>query len=499
MRGIAHRPRSRWSGWWEVSLALAKGALLLGVPLCLTFTLSARQEWNPQLGTPAFHFYVVSAVALLALATALSAAWVAVSARDVRLSLLTVGFLGIGAIMSVHGLATPGFLLEHGYHGTTAASGYFAHVVGAWMLWLSTVGLPRRASAWLAGRLWLVLVLAVAALGGYAALALGAHELFQAVPVGRSGAGLFFTWGLLAVDLVLLTWVVGKTFLSHLLSRAPLPAALGAAALLLMASQVTLQVTQPWTLAWWLYHFYLLLGVGAVVRAVAAEYLGGKPLAEVFHQLSHEDVLAQVRQGLDDAVLALAAAAEARDRYTFEHVSRVAELAVLIGRAMGLPRLRLRALAQGAMLHDVGKLYISDLVLQKPDKLTSEEFALIKQHPALGYELLMRLKGFEREALVVRHHHEWYDGSGYPDGLRGEEIPLEARIVAVADMYDALTTDRPYRRAYSHEEALAIMERESGTHLDPACVEAFRRALGEARVLSFPSAAAQGKKQLSAS
>ncbi|GBD14125.1 Cyclic di-GMP phosphodiesterase response regulator RpfG [bacterium HR24] len=172
---------------------------------------------------------------------------------------------------------------------------------------------------------------------------------------------------------------------------------------------------------------------------------------------------------------------------------------MLIGQAMGLPRLRLRALAQGAMLHDVGKLYISDLVLQKPDKLTPEEFEQIKQHPALGYELLMRLRGFHREALVVRHHHEWYDGSGYPDGLRGEEIPLEARIVAVADMYDALTTDRPYRRAYSHEEAMAIMAKETGSHLDPACVEAFRRAMEKSSVVALPSRPRDGDQRLAAS
>ncbi len=494
----ARHARSGLSAGLEMLPLLARGAALLGLPLALTFALRARHDWNPTFASPTFHFYVVSALALLSLATALMAAWVSVAARDVRLSLLTVGFLGIGAIMAVHGLATPGFLVEHGYHGTTAASAYFAHLVGAWMLGLSALGLPPRASAWLRGRLWLLLALAVALFGAYAALALGAPDLFQRLPVAGQPGSDVFSWTMLAVDVAMLTVAAGRAAISHVLSRGAMPAAIGAAALFLLASQVTLQVTQPWTLAWWLYHFYLLLGMGTVVRAVVSEYLGGKPLGQIFRELAYEDVLAQVRQGLDDSVLALAAAAEARDRYTYEHVTRVAELSVLIGQAMGLPRLRLRALAQGAMLHDVGKLCISDLVLQKPDKLTPEEFEQIKRHPALGYELLMRLKGFEREALVVRHHHEWFDGSGYPDGLRGEEIPLEARIVAVADMYDALTTDRPYRPAYSHEQAMAIIEKESGTHLDPACVEAFRRALGDGRVLAFP-ASARGKKRATAS
>mgnify|MGYP000070726583 CR=1 FL=1 len=478
---------------------LAWALVLLGVPLCLTLVLSARHEWNPTLASPTYHFYIVSAVALAALAVAFMAAYVAVSAQDVRLSLLTVGFLGIGAIMAVHGLATPGFLVEHEYHSTTAASAYFAHLVGSWMLWLSTVGLPTRAAVWLARRLKLVLFIGVLMVATYAGVGLGMPHLFQSLPVGGHPGTTAFTWTTLAVDMVLLAMVVGRAFVSYLVSRAPLPAAMGAAALLLLASQVTLQVTEPWTIAWWLYHFYLLLGLGAVVRAVASEYLGGKPLAQIFRQLSYEDVLAQVQHGLDDSVLALAAAAEARDRYTYEHVTRVAELSVLIGQAMGLPRLRLRALAQGAMLHDVGKLYISDLVLQKPGKLTSEEFEQIKQHPALGYELLMRLRGFHREALIVRHHHEWYDGSGYPDGLRGEEIPLEARIVAVADMYDALTTDRPYRRAYSHEEAMAIMAKETGSHLDPACVEAFRRAMEKSSVVALPSRPQDGDQRLAAS
>jgi len=112
---------SRLAGETDVASLFLRGALVLGVPLALTFTLSARQEWNPHLGSPQSHFYMVSALALLALAVAFAAAWVAVSARDVRLSLLTVGFLGIGAIMAVHGLATPGFVVHHGYLGTTAA------------------------------------------------------------------------------------------------------------------------------------------------------------------------------------------------------------------------------------------------------------------------------------------------------------------------------------------------------------------------------------------
>src|SRR5690606_27190002 len=129
-------------------------------------------------------------------------------------------------------------------------------------------------------------------------------------------------------------------------------------------------------------------------------------------------------------------------------------------------------LSQGALLHDVGKIAVPDAVLGKPGDLTAGEYQVIKGHPSQGAMMLGSAFRGTTELAVIRHHHEWYDGNGYPDALAGDAIPLDARIAAVADVYDALRSDRSYRPAWTAEKAQALMREESGTHFDPACVEA---------------------------
>jgi HD-GYP domain-containing protein (c-di-GMP phosphodiesterase class II) len=189
----------------------------------------------------------------------------------------------------------------------------------------------------------------------------------------------------------------------------------------------------------------------------------------------------QVKVGAElqqtETIAALVAAVEARDENTKGHNMRVAELAVSIGRELGLPTNTLRTLARSGMLHDVGKIGIADAVLSKPGPLDDAEWAHIKRHPAMGVDILSRISTLRQEAEVIAAHHERMDGSGYPRGLRGMEIPLEARIVAVADTYDVVLSDRPYRRARSREEAITILREESGKHLDGAVVDALLRIL----------------------
>jgi HD-GYP domain-containing protein (c-di-GMP phosphodiesterase class II) len=136
---------------------------------------------------------------------------------------------------------------------------------------------------------------------------------------------------------------------------------------------------------------------------------------------------------------------------------------------------QLRALAQGGIVHDVGKITIPDAILNKPGKLTPEERLVIEQHPVNGYMVCKRLGFMAEELGIIRSHHEKWDGSGYPDRLKGKEIPFLARIIAVADVYDALTSARSYRGALSHEEALAWMLREKGNHFDPECLDGWLR------------------------
>jgi diguanylate cyclase (GGDEF)-like protein len=174
---------------------------------------------------------------------------------------------------------------------------------------------------------------------------------------------------------------------------------------------------------------------------------------------------------------ALARAVDAKDSGTRNHCETVSELSVLIGQALGLDADRIERLRLAGLLHDVGKIGVSDRILGKPGRLNDDEAAEMSRHVRIGHAIVASAE-LEEEARWVRHHHEHFDGSGYPDGLSGEEIPPESRIILVADAFEAMTADRPYRRARPVHEALEELDRLSGTQFDPACVDALRFALG---------------------
>lgn len=169
----------------------------------------------------------------------------------------------------------------------------------------------------------------------------------------------------------------------------------------------------------------------------------------------------------------MAQALDARDSYTAGHSRRVSEYSCAIAKAMDLPAKEIETIRVGALLHDVGKIGISDLVLQKPGRLTPEENELIRQHPSIGRRILEKVNGMEPYLNMVELHHENWDGTGYPRGLKQGETPLQARIVKVADAYDAMTSDRPYRRGMTHADALEILRRVAGTETDVNVVGAF--------------------------
>lgn len=191
-------------------------------------------------------------------------------------------------------------------------------------------------------------------------------------------------------------------------------------------------------------------------------------------------------QLLESYFSTLAAALDARDPYTAGHSQRVAEYAVRIGRLANLPEGEIQNLRKSALLHDIGKIGIKDAVLLKEGRLTEEEWDQIKQHPVLGEAILKQIEPADAMASYlpgVRSHHERYDGAGYPDGLSGEDIPLFGRIIAVADAFDAMTSDRPYRKGMDEEKAIAILEEGGGAQWDPyfsrLFTEDYRRMLAE--------------------
>jgi HD-GYP domain-containing protein (c-di-GMP phosphodiesterase class II) len=166
-----------------------------------------------------------------------------------------------------------------------------------------------------------------------------------------------------------------------------------------------------------------------------------------------------------------------RDHYTSSHSARVANYARAIAGEMGLGEEEIETIGFAALLHDIGKMGIPDHILLKPDKLSEEELAWIQRYPEWGWMTLRHVDGFQKAAVIVLHQHEHLDGSGYPNQLKGEEIPLGSRIITVAETYDALTTDRPYRTALGHAEALAEIMRCSGVQFDPTVVKAFQAVL----------------------
>lgn len=185
----------------------------------------------------------------------------------------------------------------------------------------------------------------------------------------------------------------------------------------------------------------------------------------------------RVNQTLLESIYAFAKTIEAKDYYTGEHAENMVSLAVMIGKALKLSEEEIGDLEHAAILHDLGKIGIPDKILQKKGKLSKKEYVIVKKHPQIGAEIIRSIHFLKNVAPIVLYHHERFDGMGYSSGLRGNEIPLGARIIAVADVYQALISDRPYRKAYSDKEALEIISESAGTHLDPAVVKVFLSAI----------------------
>jgi HD-GYP domain-containing protein (c-di-GMP phosphodiesterase class II) len=478
-----------------------------------------NHELDADLPAPTGHFYVVTAVALICLALSVPAAIATLRSSDVRLLALTLAFLSVAGFFSVHGLATPGFLVEGnpylygeheeeghapgtplsdqheahdatlaaadptaGEHAEDAASGTHPDVVGfsarlamlfgAIFLAASAVTWPERFALALSNRAGTVLGAWGAVLVTYFVAGIVTPQFLPPEFLNHTE----LLTGTLVVVLLATGFAALRYTAAYLRSGLTLHATAALASVLMLEAQIGMHFGEVWYASWWVYHLQLLVGFGVLLTGVSVEHLRGRSAVDALERLSLGDALSQIEAGFSDAIRTLAASLEARDPYTHGHGRRVAALAYYAGREMNLSPRRLRGVVQGALLHDVGKIGIPDAVLLKGGTLTDEEFAQIKTHPHAGEQLLMFASTGAIERAIIRHHHEWFDGSGYPDGLKGEAIPLEARLVAVADVYDALRSNRAYRAAWSRERTVELLRAEAGTHFDPHCVDALLRA-----------------------
>jgi putative nucleotidyltransferase with HDIG domain len=221
---------------------------------------------------------------------------------------------------------------------------------------------------------------------------------------------------------------------------------------------------------------HVFLGIVAFALAllnrqfgILAVPLATVALAEFYYPAK---LLSDQRDDLYISLAMIAHAIDLKDIYTGKHTREVAEIAVRIARAMRLPEDEVRNIRIAGLLHDIGKIGISGGIIRKPGKLTTDEMSTMRQHPAIGADIMQPVELLAEAANLVRHHHEHYDGSGYPDGLKGEDIPLGSRIVFVADAFNAITTDRPYRKARTTNEAFEILRENAGRQFDSKVVDA---------------------------
>jgi len=223
----------------------------------------------------------------------------------------------------------------------------------------------------------------------------------------------------------------------------------------------------------------LTIAIDAINKSEAFRFVtkpwNNQELMEVVDEaLMRYELIHSLKSTEDETVyLSLAQTVELKDPYTKGHCDRVARYAVSLGKAMGLPEQQLEEIKHGSWLHDCGKIGVPERVLNHPGKLNEDDMESVMQHPRWGSDVARQAHMSEVVVNVILYHHERFDGAGYPSGLKGDEIPIEARIVAIADVFDALYSDRPYRKAYSLERALEIMQEMTATHFDPELVKTF--------------------------
>ena len=454
--------------------ALLVGAAAVAFPAAILI-LFGRHEAHPGSG---IHFYGVGFTAVAATVAAVVLTIAGARRGDARTVLVGTAFSVMAALLALHGLATPGMIV--GWNGLVAFTGGATLVVGAAVLALAALPSVNRPQS-----IRRLVVLQIVLLGSVAFVGtIGMLKPSFVPSVPEAGSPLALT--LLAVGLLLYAFLGVRAINTFLLThrRADLLVVVGLS--FLATALVGALVLNYMQLGWWLGHAFELLGILLVSipvamdlrRAQPSRSLTGGPRAGELVQAEHAFLGARVR--------ALTLRLAEKDEYTEGHTRRVALRAVLVGEELGLAPNRLRMLATGGLLHDIGKLSVPDEILKKPGALDEDEFAVIKQHPEWGHKLLGELGGFsDGVRRLVLDHHERLDGKGYPNGRTAGELDIETRILTVCDVYDALLSVRVYRDAWTHDKAMGLLHEQIGSAFDAACVRALEQVLARDASLSL--------------
>jgi putative nucleotidyltransferase with HDIG domain len=445
--------------------ALAAGVALATIPPALLHYLSTEKVLWGGLAHTVFVGASAGAATVAAIALTIAAA----RRNDGRSVMVGTAFAVMAALLVLHGIATPGVLFDD--YGVVAFSGAATIPAGGALLALCTLPFLRRPGAVRA--VLLLQALLLAAVIGLGVVGLAFPNTVPGVPEPRSLPALLA----LGVGLVFYGAVGWRAFRTYRLTRraADLLVVVGTSWLVAsLAAALLLDYTQ---LGWWIGHGLEVAGIAAIGLPVALDLRRGAESRPLLGDMSPCKLVQAEEAFLGGQVGALTQLLAERDTYTEEHTRRVALRAVQVGEELGLPPERLRVLAAGGLLHDMGKLSVPDSILKKPGSLTEDEYELVKRHSEWGEELLAKL-GFPLDVRrLVRDHHERLDGSGYPFGAYGEQLDLETRIIGTCDVYDALISPRVYRGAWSHERAVALLHEEAGKQFDVRCVAALERVL----------------------
>jgi hypothetical protein len=417
-----------------------------------------------------FHLWIVSGIAGCASIVALAAARSAGRVHHHGPVWLAIGCLVVTALMFAHGLMTPG--VHHRAMNTWVGRLPFIAIPGfAVCLLLASRPRNARTSRLVAQRPRAAVGTAAVLLAAFViALHRHPHIWWGARPLPHEeliqSVLLFGTAPILAV-------VAWRHWWNYRLGGDRVQLALVATSAMGVAAICSMHWGELWQLSWWNYHIFLLIGFASAVYAIVVRCVREGRVADVFAQAFDTDAMVHLVEGYPEALRTLVRAVELKDAYTAGHSERTAATALHLGLRLGVPVDVLRAVARGGYLHDVGKITIPDAILNKPDRLDAEERAVIETHPRSGYELVLPAIELHECLGAVLHHHERWDGTGYPGRLVGDEIPLIARVVAVADVWDALTSDRSYRLGMDPEVALGHIVAGRGTHFDPQVVDVF--------------------------
>jgi putative nucleotidyltransferase with HDIG domain len=460
-----------------LSHMLVLGACAIGPAAVLHFFGGREVEIGSSV-----HFLPIAVSAGLASLAALALTLAGARRGDGRSVIVGTAFSTMAAMLAVHGLTTPGVLVED--NGVVAFSGAATLPIGGAVLALSAVPELRGAAA-VRPLLWAQAV-ALVVIGALGAAGIAFPGLVPSVPEPDSPAAI----AVLVVALVFYGVIGARAARTYVLTRrrADLLVVLGV--VVLAAAVVPALLMSFWELGWWLGHGFELIGIGLVGVPVALDLHRGAQSRPLAGDLRGTELVSAADAFLGPHVRALLRRLAEKDEYTAAHTRSVSLLAVRVGEELGLPPARLRELAIGALLHDVGKLAIPDSILQKPAALTEEEYALIRRHPEGGAALVEQLGFGPQVARLVSDHHERLDGSGYPRGLREAELDLETRVLMVCDVFDALLATRVYRDAWSRDDALDLLRRESGHRLDARCVQALERIVARDDDVAARAAAA---------